>query len=188
MVVLMHEIPISSKGPNGCNALFCKTRKEMQATSGRSSPVTSCTLVLVQKRVGICLYPENPKGKCDELVKQVMMCVVQIRISILKRCVNFHKDLVNARCPHHRSTRAQPQIVGVLHPMPFCLGIGGHPSGSWQGHPRYSGARTTGRPWVAHTNAQRAKCTCHDAYSRQSNTQVFPNKTCISTPVIHQER
>ena len=47
------------------------------------------------------------------------------------------------------------------------------PSGSRQGHPRYIGARTTGRLWVAHTNAQSAKCTCHDAYSRQSKTQVF---------------
>ena len=50
------------------------------------------------------------------------MWVVQIRISILKKGVNSNKDLENARCPHHRSTTAQPQIVGVLHPMPFCLG------------------------------------------------------------------
>ena len=82
---------------------------------------------------------------------------------------------VYARCPHHKSTTtntAQPHKVGALLPMPSCLGIGGHPSGSRQGHPRYTGARTTGRPWVAHTNAQRAKCTCHDAHSRQSNTHT----------------
>ena len=88
-------------------------------------------------------------------------------------------ECVNARCPHHRSTTtntAQPQRVGALLPMPSCLGIGGHPSGSRQGHPRYTGARTTGRPWVAHTNAQRAKCTCHDAYSRQSNTHKYSDK------------
>ena len=81
-------------------------------------------------------------------------------------------ECVYARCPHHRPTTtntAQPQRFGALLPMPSCLGIGG----SRQGHPRYIGARTTGRPWVAHTNAQRAKRTCHDAYSRQSNTQVF---------------
>ena len=85
-------------------------------------------------------------------------------------------ECVYARCPHHRPTTtntAQPQRVGALLPMPSCLGIGGHSSGSRQGHPRYTGARTTERPWVAHTNAQRAKCTCHVAYSRQSNTQVF---------------
>ena len=43
----------------------------------------------------------------------------------------------------------QQTRVGVLSPMPSCLGIGGHPSGSRQGHPRYTGARTAGRPWVA---------------------------------------
>ena len=31
------------------------------------------------------------------------------------------------------------------------LPISGHPSGSWQGHPRYTGARSAGRPWVART-------------------------------------
>ena len=80
-------------------------------------------------------------------------------------------ECVYARCPHHRSTTtntAQPQRVGALLPMPSCLGIGGGtPSGSRQGHPRYSGARRTVRPWVAHTNAQRAKRTCHDAHSFQ---------------------
>ena len=34
------------------------------------------------------------------------------------------------------SAAAVQQIwVGALSPMPSCLGIGGHPSGSWQGHP-----------------------------------------------------
>ena len=37
----------------------------------------------------------------------------------------------------HRTTTR----VGALLPMPSCLGIGGHPSGSRQGHPRYTGAR-----------------------------------------------
>ena len=92
-----------------------------------------------------------------------------------------------ARCPHHRSTTtntAQPQRVGALLPMPSCLGIGGHPSLSQQGHPRYTGARTTGRTWVAHTNAQRAKRTCHDAYSRQSNTLVFRQTESRSAPTF----
>ena len=39
---------------------------------------------------------------------------------------------------------------GALSPIPSCLGIGGHPSGSRQGHPRYTGARSARRPWVAH--------------------------------------
>ena len=41
--------------------------------------------------------------------------------------------------------------VGALSLIPFCLGISGHPSGSRQGHPRYTGARSTGRPEVART-------------------------------------
>ena len=32
---------------------------------------------------------------------------------------------------------------------PRCHGIGGHPSGSGQGDPRYAGAWSAGRPWVA---------------------------------------
>ena len=43
------------------------------------------------------------------------------------------------------------QRVGALSLIPFCLGISGHPSGSRQGHPRYTGARSAGRPWVAQT-------------------------------------
>ena len=86
-------------------------------------------------------------------------------------------ECVYARCPHHRSTTtntAQPQRVGAVLPMPSCLGIGGAP--------QWVPARTATVHWGPnngeavgghHTNAQRAKCTCHDAYSRQSNTQVF---------------
>ena len=39
--------------------------------------------------------------------------------------------------------------VGALSLMPSCLGIGGHPSGSLQGHPQYTGALIAGRLWVA---------------------------------------
>ena len=39
------------------------------------------------------------------------------------------------------SAAAVQQIrVGAWSPMPSCLGIGGHPSGSRQGHPQYIGA------------------------------------------------
>ena len=80
-------------------------------------------------------------------------------------------ECVYARCPHHRSTTtniAQPQSVGALLPMPSCLGT---PVGPGKDIHGTLGPEQRGRPWVA--NAQRAKCTCHDAYSRQSNTQVF---------------
>ena len=40
---------------------------------------------------------------------------------------------------------------GALSLIPSCLGISGHPSGSRQGQPRYTGARSAGRPWVVRT-------------------------------------
>ena len=45
------------------------------------------------------------------------------------------------------SVQSSSQRVGALSLMPSCLGISGHPSGSRQGHPRYTGARSAGRPW-----------------------------------------
>ena len=90
---------------------------------------------------------------------------------------NLLEERVYARCPQHMSTitnEAQPQRVGALLPMPSCLGIGGYPSGSRQGHPRYTGARSAGRPWVARTNAPRAKYRLNDACTRQHKTQVRP--------------
>ena len=47
--------------------------------------------------------------------------------------------------------QSSSQRVGALSLIPSCLGISGHPSGSRQGHPRYTGARSAGRPWVART-------------------------------------
>ena len=63
---------------------------------------------------------------------QAQQPVLTCRGGVLGECVY-------ARCPHHRTTAAntaQPQRVGALLPMPSCMGIGGHPSGSRQGHPR----------------------------------------------------
>ena len=47
--------------------------------------------------------------------------------------------------------QSSSQRVGALSLVPSCLGISGHPSGSRQGHTRYTGARSAGRPWVART-------------------------------------
>ena len=47
--------------------------------------------------------------------------------------------------------QSSSQRVGALSLIPSCFGISGHPSGSRQGHPRYTGARSAGRPWVART-------------------------------------
>ena len=49
----MGEIPNSSKGPKEVKRYFCQTRKEMQLSSESSTPGTSCTLVQVQKRLGL---------------------------------------------------------------------------------------------------------------------------------------
>ena len=50
--------------------------------------------------------------------------------------------------------QSSSQRVGALSLIPFCLGISGHPSGSRQGHPRYTGARSAGRPRVARSTPQ----------------------------------
>ena len=47
--------------------------------------------------------------------------------------------------------QSSSQRVGASSLIPPCLGISGHPSGSRQGHPRYTGARSAGRPWVTRT-------------------------------------
>ena len=49
------------------------------------------------------------------------------------------------------SVQSSSHRVGAMSLTPFCVGISGHPSGSRQGHPRYIGARSAGRPWVART-------------------------------------
>ena len=41
--------------------------------------------------------------------------------------------------------QSSSQRVGALSLIPFCLGISGHPSGSQQGHPRYTGAPISGK-------------------------------------------
>ena len=50
--------------------------------------------------------------------------------------------------------QSSSQRVGALSLIPFCLGISLHTSGSRQGHPRYTGARSVGRPWPEHSSAQ----------------------------------
>ena len=51
----------------------------------------------------------------------------------------------------HQLQQQSNQMVGALSLILSCLGISAHPSGSRQGHPRYIGARSAGRPWVART-------------------------------------
>ena len=62
-------------------------------------------------------------------------------------CLVARDSTASAQCSS--SAAVQQMRVGALSPMPSCLGIGGHPNRSLQGHPRHTGARTAGRPWVA---------------------------------------
>ena len=43
-------------------------------------------------------------------------------------------------CQYRLCSSTADMRVGALSPMPSCLGIGGHPSGSRQGHPQYTEA------------------------------------------------
>ena len=56
------------------------------------------------------------------------------------------------------SSRAAARGLALCPSIPFCLGISGHPSGSRQGHPRYTGVRSAGRPWVARIDFQSQQC------------------------------
>ena len=51
-------------------------------------------------------------------------------------------SLFGSTCQYRLSSAAAVQQirVGALSPMPSCLGIGGHRSGSRQGHPQKNGA------------------------------------------------
>ena len=63
----------------------------MQLTSKRTSPETSCTLVQVQKLGTLKKHPDKPKGKWDELAKQVKNVYLAQKHPILERCRNFQK-------------------------------------------------------------------------------------------------
>ena len=63
----------------------------MQLTSKRTSPDTLCTLVQVQKLGTLKKHPDKPKGKWDELAKQVTNVYLAQKHPILEGCMNFQK-------------------------------------------------------------------------------------------------
>ena len=71
--------------------------------------------------------------------------------------------------------QSSSQRVGALSLIPSCLGISGHPSGSRQGHPRYTGARSAGRLWVARTQFSTA------VHRRNTANTVSCNFACFKT-------
>ena len=72
------------------------------------------------------------------------------------------------------------QRVGALSLIPFCLGISGHPSGSRQGHPRYTGARSAGRPWVAPTQFSHSS-TEQKHGKHGSGAMSIQGKSCVGS-------
>ena len=93
---------------------------------------------------------QNEKEKLHHFSLEQLQSVHVFR-AIIANCISVSVS-VEVRKP----CSVQPQLnsvqqkrVGVLPPMPPCLGIGGHMGRSWQGHPRYTSAHTVGRPLVA---------------------------------------
>ena len=74
------------------------------------------------------------------------------------------------------TNEAQPQRVGALLPVPSCLGIGEAPQWVPARTPTVHWGPNAGRPWVAHTNAPRAKYRLNDACTSQLKTQVRQTK------------
>ena len=76
------------------------------------------------------------------------------------------------------SSQSSSQRVGALSLIPSCLGISGHPSESRQGHPRYTGARSAGRPWVVH-EIRLHSTQCRNTPNTSSCSRRFQSKFCL---------
>ena len=84
--------------------------------------------------------------------------------------------------------QSSSQRVGALSLIPSCLGISGLPSGSRQGHPRYTGARSAGRPWVARTQfstaVQYKKHPKHGSGAMSIQGKSFGNKSTVDESLL----
>ena len=65
-------------------------------------------------------------------VKACPMLIARAHMQQLEQCQQLQQQ-------------SSSQRVGALSLIPFCLGISGHPSGSRQGHPRYTGGPISGK-------------------------------------------
>ena len=99
--------------------------------------------------------------------------------------------LLPVLCPHDMSTTTyttQPQGLALCsrcHPA-------WDPSGSRQGHPRYTGARTTGRLWVArhqrHKRRSQDAMTHHPSTPKHQSSDKHKMKMIMITLVIGRSR
>ena len=97
-------------------------------------------------------------GRCDTvLLKSAEIHDTCIRPRVHVCGSMFNDGRTRAHVTSAMLQQNSSQRVGALSPIPSCLGIGGHLSGSRQGHPRYTGARSPGTPWVARTTVHHSK-------------------------------
>ena len=83
--------------------------------------------------------------------------------------------------------QSSSQRVGALSLIPFCMGITGHPSGSWQGHPRYTGARSAGQPRVSRTLFSTA-VQCRNTAKHGSGAMSIQGKNCNKIHENHDDQ
>ena len=89
---MMNESPVSSKEPKEVEALFLQGAETNAAYFGKFRPRY---FVYIgpgsEKTWNFEKYPDNPKGKWDELAKQVTDVHLVQKHPILKGCINFQK-------------------------------------------------------------------------------------------------
>ena len=88
----MNEIPISLLGPTGGNALFLQDAERNAAYFEENKPgyfmyIGPCSKTWNFEKK----HPDKPKGKWDELAKQVTNVYLAQKHPILERCMNFQK-------------------------------------------------------------------------------------------------
>ena len=92
--------------------------------------------------------------RCDTVLPEsakIHDTCIRPRVCVCGSTFNYGRTRAYVTNTAPASVQSSSQRVGALSLIPSCLGISGHPSGSRQGHPRYTGARSAGRPWVART-------------------------------------
>ena len=82
--------------------------------------------------------------------------------------------------------QSSSQRVGAVSLIPSCLGISGHPSGSRQGHPRYTGARSAGRPWVARTQFSTADHSVRNTANMVAELELIQGKNAGNKSTVDE--
>ena len=89
---MMSEIPISIKEPKGGKALFLQDAERNAAYFGRFKPGYFMYIgPTSEKTWNFKKYPDDPKGKWDELAKQVTEVCLGQKHPLLKGGIDFQK-------------------------------------------------------------------------------------------------